>query len=111
MAVSMLRSDCTVRESAGMELNGLRVSRETQERLQHFADLFTKWAKAINLVAPSTVGDMWSRHISDSAQIFQISPRPQNWVDLGSGGGFPGIITAIFLAEQQGGWVHMVESN
>ncbi len=94
-----------------MELNGLRVSRETQERLQHFADLFTKWAKAINLVAPSTMGDMWSRHISDSAQIFQISPGPQNWVDLGSGGGFPGIITAIFLAEQQGGWVHMVESN
>jgi 16S rRNA (guanine527-N7)-methyltransferase len=94
-----------------MELNGLRVSRETQERLQHFADLFTKWAKAINLVAPSTMGDMWSRHISDSAQIFQISPRPQTWVDLGSGGGFPGIITAIFLAEQQGGWVHMVESN
>ncbi len=94
-----------------MELNGLRVSRETQERLQHFADLFTKWAKAINLVAPSTMGDMWSRHISDSAQIFQISPHPQNWVDLGSGGGFPGIITAIFLAEQQGGWVHMVESN
>ena len=94
-----------------MELNGLRVSRETQERLQHFAELFTKWAKAINLVAPSTMGDMWNRHIADSAQIFQISPDPQTWVDLGSGGGFPGVITAIFLAEQQGGWVHMIESN
>ena len=82
-----------------MELNGLRVSRETQERLQHFAELFTKWAKAINLVAPSTMSDMWSRHIADSAQIFQISPRPQTWIDLGSGGGFPGVITAIFLAE------------
>src|SRR5262245_25769955 len=94
-----------------MELNGLRVSRETQERLQHFAELFTKWAKAINLVAPSTMGDMWSRHIADSAQIFQISPHPQTWIDLGSGGGFPGVITAIFLAEQQQGWVHLVESN
>jgi 16S rRNA (guanine527-N7)-methyltransferase len=94
-----------------MELNGLRVSRETQERLQHFAELFVKWAKAINLVAPSTKGDMWSRHIADSAQIFQISPIPQTWVDLGSGGGFPGIITAIFLAELKDGWVHLVESN
>lgn len=94
-----------------MELNGLRVSRETQQRLQHFADLFTKWAKAINLVAPSTKGDMWSRHIGDSAQVFQISPQPQTWIDLGSGGGFPGVITAIFLAELEGGWVHLVESN
>ncbi|MBB3594708.1 16S rRNA (guanine527-N7)-methyltransferase [Rhizobium sp. BK529] len=94
-----------------MELNGLRVSRETQERLQHFAALFTKWAKTINLVAPSTLDDMWNRHIADSAQIFQISPQPQTWVDLGSGGGFPGVITAIFLAEQQAGWVHLVESN
>ncbi len=94
-----------------MELNGLRVSRETQERLQLFAGLFTKWAKAINLVAPSTMDDMWSRHIADSAQLFQIAPRPQTWIDLGSGGGFPGVITAIFLAEQQQGWVHLVESN
>ncbi len=94
-----------------MELNGLRVSRETQERLQLFARLFTKWAKAINLVAPSTMDDMWSRHVADSAQLFQIAPRPQTWIDLGSGGGFPGVITAIFLAEQQQGWVHLVESN
>ena len=94
-----------------MELNGLRVSRETQERLQYFAELFAKWAKAINLVAPSTMSDMWSRHIADSAQIFQISPHPQTWIDLGSGGGFPGVITAIFLAEQGQGWVHLVESN
>ncbi len=94
-----------------MELNGLRVSRETQERLQLFAGLFTKWAKAINLVAPSTMDDMWSRHIADSAQLFQIAPRPQTWIDLGSGGGFPGVITAIFLAEQQQGWVYLVESN
>lgn len=94
-----------------MKLNGLRVSRETQERLQHFAALFQKWAKAINLVAPSTLDDLWHRHIADSSQIFQIHPQPATWVDLGSGGGFPGVITAIFLAELQGGWVHLVESN
>jgi 16S rRNA (guanine527-N7)-methyltransferase len=93
------------------ELNGLRVSRETSERLEHFASLFLKWAKSINLVAPSTLGTIWQRHIADSAQIFQLLPSPKRWVDLGSGGGFPGIITAIFLAELDDGWVHLVESN
>lgn len=94
-----------------MELNGVRVSRETQERLQHFAQLFQKWAKTINLVAPSTVDDLWRRHIADSAQIFQLRPQTDHWVDLGSGGGFPGVITAILLAELGAGHVDLVESN
>lgn len=92
-------------------INGQSVSRETQERLEHFVDLFKKWNATTNLVASSTLGELWSRHIADSAQIFQLSPRPQIWVDLGSGGGFPGIITAIFMAEFGEGWVHLVESN
>ncbi|MBB3290580.1 MULTISPECIES: 16S rRNA (guanine(527)-N(7))-methyltransferase RsmG [unclassified Rhizobium] len=94
-----------------MELNGVRVSRETQERLQHFAELFQKWAKTINLVAPSTIDDLWRRHIADSAQIFQLHPTPSHWVDLGSGGGFPGVITAILLAETGVGHVDLIESN
>mgnify|MGYP001212029236 CR=1 FL=1 len=94
-----------------MLLNGKSVSRETQQKLEHFAALFQKWAKTINLVAPSTIDELWQRHIADSAQIFQLSPEPQRWLDLGSGGGFPGVITAIFLAEAQDGWVHLVESN
>jgi 16S rRNA (guanine527-N7)-methyltransferase len=94
-----------------MQLNGIRVSRETVERLERFEALFQKWANTINLVAPSTKADFWKRHIADSAQIFQLSPAPATWVDLGSGGGFPGIITAIFLAELGDGWVHLVESN
>lgn len=97
--------------SPSRELNGLRVSRETSEKLEHFAALFQKWAKSINLVAPSTLSDFWQRHIADSAQIFELFPGPKRWVDLGSGGGFPGIITAIFLAELGDGWVHLVESN
>ncbi len=92
-------------------LTGLRVSRETNERLEHFARLFQKWAKSINLVAPSTVEDLWRRHIVDSLQLAQLSPGPKTWVDLGSGGGFPGVITAIYLAEFGDGWVHLVESN
>lgn len=93
------------------ELIGLRVSRETNDRLQHFTQLFLKWAKTINLVAPSTLGDLSNRHIRDSAQIYALAPGPKTWVDLGSGGGFPGIITAILLAEISEGWVHLIESN
>ncbi len=94
-----------------MQLNGQRVSRETQQALEHFAHLFVKWAKTINLVAPSTLNQLWDRHIADSAQIYQLRDGALNWVDLGSGGGFPGIITAILLKETGGGWVHLVESN
>ena len=98
-------------ESRTLQLDGLRVSRETTDKLAAFADLFRKWAKAINLVAPSTAGDLWNRHIADSAQVFALNPQPITWVDLGSGGGFPGIITAILLSENEAGWVHLVESN
>jgi len=98
-------------ESLPDELNGLRVSRETIDRLHVFIALFRKWAKAINLVAPSTLSELWRRHVVDSAQIHALNPGPRQWVDLGSGGGFPGIITGILLAESGGGWVHLVESN
>ncbi|PRX08355.1 UNVERIFIED_ORG: 16S rRNA (guanine527-N7)-methyltransferase [Martelella mediterranea] len=94
-----------------MKLNGQTVSRETQERLERFAAHFEKWARSINLVAPSTRQQFWDRHVADSAQIHQLSPTPKTWIDIGSGGGFPGMITAIFLAEQGEGWVHLVESN
>jgi 16S rRNA (guanine527-N7)-methyltransferase len=89
----------------------LDVSRETEERLEHFASLFLKWSKTINLVAPSTISALRERHIRDSLQVSALSPEPMIWTDLGSGGGFPGIVTAICLMEQNDGWVHMVESN
>lgn len=93
------------------ELSGLNVSRETVDRLNAFVALFQKWAKTINLVAPSTLAEVWSRHIVDSAQIYSLFPGPRIWADLGSGGGFPGIVTGILLAGDGGGWVHLVESN
>jgi 16S rRNA (guanine527-N7)-methyltransferase len=98
-------------ESLSTVTSGKDVSRETEERLNHFAALFQKWASKINLVAPSTMGELWSRHIVDSLQIYRLSPGPFRWIDLGSGGGFPGVITAICLAELKDGWVHLVESN
>jgi 16S rRNA (guanine527-N7)-methyltransferase len=87
------------------------VSRETFERLVAFEALFQKWARRINLSAPSTLGDVWSRHILDSAQLLRLAPEAQRWLDLGSGGGFPGLVVAILLAERQGSHVDLVESN
>ena len=93
------------------ELSALDVSRETMERLETFIALFQKWAKAINLVAPSTLAEAWKRHVVDSMQIYALHSGPRTWVDLGSGGGFPGIVTGILLAGTGDGWVHLVESN
>lgn len=97
--------------SPDFDIRDVNVSRETQERLKHFVQLFMKWAKVINLVAPSTIGDVWRRHVVDSLQLYELAPGPYRWIDLGSGGGFPGVITAICLAEAGGGWVNLIESN
>ena len=93
------------------ELSALDVSRETTERLEAFVALFRKWAKTINLVAPSTLAEAWKRHVVDSMQIYALHPGPRTWVDLGSGGGFPGVVTGILLTGEGNGWVHLVESN
>lgn len=87
------------------------VSRETLDRLQIYVDLLLKWQKAQNLIAPSTIPDIWVRHVADSLQTHWSLPEAKVWVDIGSGGGFPGIVTAIMLAEVEGGHVHMIESN
>lgn len=75
------------------------VSRETLDRLEIYAALLEKWNKSINLVAPSTIPDLWTRHFADSAQVFDLAPGSGRWIDLGTGGGFPGLICAILAAE------------
>ncbi|MFY0681985.1 MAG: 16S rRNA (guanine(527)-N(7))-methyltransferase RsmG [Thalassovita sp.] len=76
------------------------VSRETMDRLEIYAALLEKWNPRINLVSKSTISDMWQRHFVDSAQIFDLGPQDaRSWVDLGSGGGFPGLVIAIIAAE------------
>ncbi|MCP5000526.1 MAG: 16S rRNA (guanine(527)-N(7))-methyltransferase RsmG [Hyphomicrobiales bacterium] len=87
------------------------VSRETMSRLELFVSLFEKWSKAINLAAPSTLPQVWDRHVLDSVQLYALNPGPRAWLDLGSGGGFPGVVTAILLADTVGGHVDLVESN
>ncbi|MBB94717.1 MAG: 16S rRNA (guanine(527)-N(7))-methyltransferase RsmG [Rhodobacteraceae bacterium] len=77
----------------------LDVSRETYERLNDFADLLIKWNPKINLISRASLPDLWTRHIADSIQVFRAAPPAEHWVDLGSGGGFPGVVTAIMAAE------------
>lgn len=76
-------------------LEELNVSRETLERLEMYAELVRKWTKSINLISKGDAAEIWSRHILDSAQIYELAPKTGPWLDLGSGGGFPGLVAAI----------------
>lgn len=78
-------------------LAALDVSRETSERLDIYAALLDRWSPRINLVSPKTLPQLWERHILDSAQLFTLA-KGERWVDLGSGGGFPGLVLAILAA-------------
>lgn len=84
------------------------VSRETLERLQAYVAVLTAWNARINLVGRNTMGDIWRRHILDSAQLFPLLPvRTRILVDLGSGAGLPGLILAVMGVAE----VHLVESD
>jgi 16S rRNA (guanine527-N7)-methyltransferase len=87
------------------------VSRETEARLNRYVDLLLEWQAKTNLVAPSTLPNLWTRHIADSLQLLALAPAAKIWVDLGSGGGFPGVVLACALAETPGAVVHLVERN
>lgn len=87
------------------------VDSSTLARLDAFVALLTAWQSRINLVASSTLPDIWTRHVADSLQLLQLAPGARIWVDLGSGGGFPGIPIACALGGVPGALVHLVESN
>jgi 16S rRNA (guanine527-N7)-methyltransferase len=87
------------------------VSRETEQRLDRFVSLLLEWQAKTNLVAPSTIPNLWTRHVSDSLQLLEFAPGAKLWADLGSGGGFPGVVLACALAEMPGATVHLVERN
>lgn len=86
------------------------VSRETGERLTIFHDLLVRWQASINLIAPSTVSEIWQRHISDSLVCCQIIGDAETVIDIGSGAGFPGLVQAIVKAQGGSGSIHLVES-
>ena len=84
------------------------VSRETLERLRRYAETLIKWQKSINLVAADSLGDLWRRHMLDSAQLQPYLPaETRSLVDMGSGGGFPGLVLAILGVAN----VHLIESD
>lgn len=84
------------------------VARETLLRCSTLVNLLIDWNQRLNLVAPSTIPDVWQRHMWDSAQLVPlIPPQTGTIIDLGSGAGFPGLVLAIVL---QGPTVHLIES-
>ena len=88
------------------------VSRETMAGLVLYETLLRKWQKSINLVSSATLSELWRRHMLDSAQLAALAPDDaRDWVDLGSGGGFPGLVIAIILKDRPGFRMHLVESD
>ncbi len=87
------------------------VSRETTQRLDRFVELLGDWQRVQNLVGPGALDEIWMRHIADSAQLLALAPAARQWLDIGSGAGFPGMVLAALLAESEGATVHLIESN
>ena len=86
----------------------MNVSRETLERLNRYVEVLTAWNSRINLVGRNTMGDVWRRHILDSAQLYPHVPQDTRLlIDLGSGAGLPGLILSLLGLPE----VHLVESD
>jgi 16S rRNA (guanine527-N7)-methyltransferase len=98
-------------ELARLEAVAGPVSRETWRRLQAYHAALKRWTAKSNLVAPSTLAEFWERHRVASAQLLPLKPEARRWLDLGSGGGLPGIVIAAFLADRPSSHVWLVESN
>lgn len=101
----------TISHSESLQ-QAFNVSRETMGALRKYVDLVEKWNPKINLVSKKSLTEIWDRHIADSAQIYQYGRTQDHWVDLGSGGGFPGIVVAILaMAEETPPKITLVESD
>lgn len=88
-------------------INSIKVSRETLAKLDKYAELLTEWNERINLVSKSSMALLWTRHILDSAQLFdKIPEETKKIVDLGSGAGFPGLVLSIMGVKN----MHLIES-
>jgi 16S rRNA (guanine527-N7)-methyltransferase len=88
----------------------INVSRETQTKLETYVDVLLDWSQRQNLIGPSTIPTIWTRHVADSLQLIDLAPTAKVWADFGAGAGFPGIPIACVLAGQEGAAVHLVES-
>lgn len=82
------------------------VPRGTIDRLIRYEALLREWQGRMNLVAPSTLSDIWGRHFADSAQLARVIEPGRFWLDFGAGAGFPGLV----LAAMEWGRFVLVES-
>ncbi|MBU2533721.1 MAG: 16S rRNA (guanine(527)-N(7))-methyltransferase RsmG [Alphaproteobacteria bacterium] len=88
------------------------ISRETVDRLKIYESALRRWQRAVNLVAPATLPELWQRHFADSLQVAPFVPGDaRNLADLGSGAGFPGLVLAAHFASAGGPTVKLVESD
>jgi 16S rRNA (guanine527-N7)-methyltransferase len=87
------------------------VSRETLARLDRMVEVLLPVAAHTNLIARSTLPQLWTRHIADSLQLLSLAPDAKCWIDLGSGAGFPGLVIACAITDRPGASVHLVEST
>ena len=87
------------------------VSRETIDRLEAYRRQLLIWQAKTNLVAPGTLASFWSRHVADSLQVKCLCVQARRFADLGSGGGFPGLVLAIANAGLPGAEHHLIESS
>jgi 16S rRNA (guanine527-N7)-methyltransferase len=92
-------------------LAGFGLSSATLADLERFVALLAEWQRVHNLVAPSTLAEVWTRHVADSFQLLQHAPSFREWVDLGSGAGFPGLVLAIASKGEPERHFTLVESN
>ena len=84
-----------------VNLGSYDVSRETMDSLTKYVHILKKWNTTINLVSKDSLKDVWNRHILDSAQLFKfVNHDVKNWLDIGSGAGFPGLVVAILAKEK-----------
>ncbi|OPH84680.1 16S rRNA (guanine(527)-N(7))-methyltransferase RsmG [Nitrobacter vulgaris] len=87
------------------------ISRQIEARLDAYVDLLVQWQTKTNLVASSTMPQLWTRHIADSLQLLTLAPNAKRWADFGSGGGFPGVVLACALAGVEDARVDLIERN
>lgn len=98
-------------EAEGLLNRIFPVSRETFETLRAYRSLLDTWQRKTNLVSSATLSQFWERHVADSLQVLALKPRTNQWIDLGSGAGFPGMVVAIAQRENSGGSHILIESN